>query len=97
VRHTFDRATAEAGIQDFHFHDLRHTFASWLAMKSIPINTIGELLDRTNPTQTLRYAHLSPTYLVSAVRVLDGVSDQASPEGSETTDLSNPQNIPCAR
>jgi len=77
VRHAFDRATAKAGIQDFTFHDLRHTFASWLAMKSIPLGTIGELLGHKNPAQTLRYAHLSPTYLCSAVRVLDGVSDQA--------------------
>ncbi len=73
VRHGFDRATAKAWIQDFTFHDLRHTFASWHAMKSIPLGTIGELLGHTNPAQTLRYAHLSPTYLTSAVRVLDPV------------------------
>ena len=47
-----------------------------------PIGTIGTLLGHTNPSQTLRYAHLSPTHLTTAVRVLD-------PKKSETTDLLN--------
>ena len=34
VRKSFDRATAKAGLEDFHFHHLRHSFASALAMKT---------------------------------------------------------------
>lgn len=34
VRHPFDRACEVAGLTDFHFHDLRHTFASWLMMRA---------------------------------------------------------------
>jgi integrase len=71
VRHAFDRACEAAGLADFHFHDLRHTFASWLLMKGIPLATVSTLLGHTSPTMTLRYAHLSPKHLISAVRILD--------------------------
>jgi integrase len=71
VRHAFNRACTASGLVDFHFHDLRHTFASWLVMKGIPIATVSNLLGHSSPTMTLRYAHLSPKHLTSAVRVLD--------------------------
>lgn len=82
MSHAFDRACERAGLTDFHFHDCRHTFASWLAMKGVPLATIGILLGHSFPTMTLRYAHLSPTYLTSAVRVLDSESKQAPLEGN---------------
>ena len=74
IRHAFDRACATAGIADFTLHDLRHTFASWLVMKGVPLATVSSLMGHTSFTMTLRYAHLSPKHLTSAVRVLDAVS-----------------------
>jgi len=74
VRHAFDRACGAAGLTDFHFHDLRNTFASWLMMRGVPLATVSNLLGHTSPTMTLRYAHLSPKHLTSAVRVLDFTS-----------------------
>ncbi len=35
VWYTFERACESAGLTDFHFHDLRHTFASWLIMRRV--------------------------------------------------------------
>jgi integrase len=82
VRHAFDRACEGAGMIDFHFHDLRHTFASWLVMKGVPLATVSMLLGHTSPTMTLRYAHLSPKHLTSAVRVLDyQKEEQEEPRG----------------
>jgi len=79
VRHGFDRACERVGLTDFHFHDRRHSFASWLCMKGVPLATIGILLGHSSPTMTLRYAHLSPKHLTSAVRVLDH-QDASAPE-----------------
>jgi len=77
VRHAFERACAGAGLTDFHFHDLRHTYASWLTMRGIPFATVSTLLGHTSPTMTLRYTHLPPKHLRSAVGVLDPRSDKS--------------------
>jgi integrase len=64
------RACEMATIKNFHWHDLRHTFASRLAMAGVPIREIAELMGHTELQTTLRYAHLSPGYLADAVERL---------------------------
>ena len=46
-------------------------------MRGVPLATVSNLLGHTSPTMTLRYAHLSPKHLTSAVRVLDPHSDSS--------------------
>ncbi|HBP90923.1 MAG TPA: tyrosine-type recombinase/integrase [Nitrospirales bacterium] len=72
TRKRFEWACKQAKIPDFHFHDLRHTFASWLVMRRTPIVTVGELLGHKSLAMTMRYAHLSPAHKAEAVRSLDG-------------------------
>jgi len=69
----FLRACRRAGIADFRLHDLRHTAASWLRMKGADIHTVASLLGHKDLRMAARYQHLSPDYLQSAVRGLDGV------------------------
>lgn len=71
VRKSFASALKKAGIMDFHFHDLRHTFASQLVMSGIDITTVKDLLGHKSLTMTLRYAHLAPSHKVKAVEILD--------------------------
>lgn len=61
------------GIEDFHFHDLRHTFASHLVMAGIDLTTVKELLGHRTLTMTLRYSHLAPAHKVKALDVLEKV------------------------
>jgi len=55
------------------FHDLRHTFASHLAMKGVDLRTIMELMGHKSLKMVLRYSHLSSDHLKQAVARLDGV------------------------
>ncbi len=57
----------DAKLIDFRFKDLRHTFASWLAMDGADLNTIRELMCHTDIKTTLIYAHLSPDHKAEAV------------------------------
>lgn len=50
------------GIENFRFHDLRHTCASYLAMNNVNMATIAEILGHKDFKITKRYAHLSPGY-----------------------------------
>jgi len=79
MKKDYDEAVKKAGLEDFTFHDLRHTFASNLAMAGIELNDIRDLLGHKSIAMTLRYAHLSPAHKSHAVTILDSVLTQISP------------------
>ncbi len=68
----FARLCRKVGILDFHFHDLRHTAASWARMKGADIHTVAQLLGHKDLRMAARYQHLSPGFLAEAVGRLDG-------------------------
>lgn len=70
VKKSWDSVLKSAGISAFRWHDLRHTFASKLAMKGVPLNTIRDLLGHADLKMTLRYAHLAPDTKAAAVELL---------------------------
>jgi len=66
-RHWFEDAVEAAELDDFHWHDLRHTFASRLAMAGVGIRAIQQLLGHKSLAMTVRYSHLSPDFQQEAV------------------------------
>jgi integrase len=71
ARKGFLAACAKVGIEDFHFHDLRHTCAAWLVSAGVPLSEVRDLLGHSTITMTERYAHLAPERVRCAVAVLD--------------------------
>ncbi len=71
IKKSFAAALKKSHILDFHFHDLRHTFASRLVMGGVDLTTVKELLGHKSITMTLRYSHLAASHIQNAVKVLD--------------------------
>lgn len=67
----FKRACKAAKITDFHFHDLRHTAASYLAMNGATHSEIAEVLGHKTLNMVKRYAHLSKTHTANVVAAMN--------------------------
>ena len=65
------RAARRAGLPNNGPHMLRHTFCSHLAMRGAPARSIQELAGHANLTTTMRYMHLTPAAVDSAIRLLE--------------------------
>ncbi|MGH9685307.1 MAG: tyrosine-type recombinase/integrase [Candidatus Acidiferrales bacterium] len=71
-RRWLENALRSAGISDFHWHDLRHTFASRLVMAGVDIRTVQVLLGHASIVMTMRYSHLSPDHRQAAAEKIGG-------------------------
>ena len=67
-------ALETAGISDFRWHDLRHTWASWLVQSGVPLAALQEMGGWESIKMVQKYAHLSPEYLQQHAAILDGFS-----------------------
>jgi integrase len=76
IKSAFRSACKRAGIVDFKFHDLRHTFASQMVMKGASLKEVQEILG--HKTMTMRYAHLSQEHKKKAVNLLNGLTASKS-------------------
>ncbi|MER0215655.1 MAG: site-specific integrase [Nitrosomonas sp.] len=67
------KALRRAGIEDFRWHDLRHTWASWLTQKGVPLNVIQEMGAWESTEMVKRYAHLAPEQFRKHAMVVDEI------------------------
>jgi integrase len=61
------RALREGGIEDFRFHDLRHSAASYLAMNGASLQEIGVILGHKTLSMARRYAHLGESHVTNVL------------------------------
>jgi integrase len=74
LRKAYENAVGTAKLDDVNFHTLRHTFASWAVMRGVSLKELQELLGHSSLAMTMRYAHLAPERLRSAVARLEGLT-----------------------
>lgn len=70
-RRWLETAAKKAGVRNFHWHDLRHTFASRMVMRGVDIRTVQELLGHKSIVMTMRYAHLAKDHRHAAVQKMN--------------------------
>ena len=80
-------ALKRAGIDDFRFHDLRHTWASWLIQAGVPLSALQEMGGWESIEMVQRYAHLAPNHLTEHARQIDAIF------GSRVPNLSHVENL----
>lgn len=81
LNNTFNRAVKRLGFNDgvedarlkVVFHTLRHTFASWLVQKGVPLYTVADLMGHSTITMTKRYAKLANDDRRAAIAKLQGL------------------------
>ena len=71
LKDAFERAVEKAGIENLHFHDLRHTFATRLVQSGVDIYRVQKLLGHRSIKMTERYSHHYPESLRESIRALD--------------------------
>jgi integrase len=85
VSRVFLPALKAAGIKNFRWHDLRHTFASRLVMAGVDLRTVQELMGHQSYEMTLRYSHLAPAHTMAAVQRLCGPTAAVDSDATGTT------------
>ena len=71
IKRSFHTVLRQAGIENFRFHDLRHTVATRLVEKGIDLVVVKEILGHSKIETTMRYAHAVPERKLQAINVLN--------------------------
>ncbi len=65
------RALKRANIEDFRWHDLRHTWASWLVQEGVPLYALQEMGGWKTASMVRKYAHLGPAHNLRYAQTID--------------------------
>jgi integrase len=80
VKKSFSAACRKAGITDFRFHDLRHTFGTRLADAGVDVVKIKELMGHASIVTTMRYIHATDQGKRGAIVVLSEYRQRHCPK-----------------
>ena len=67
----WSRARVAAGFSHVRWHDLRHSYASWLMQSGVNARAIQDLMGHASLGMVQRYSHLAPQHLVDAVATME--------------------------
>ncbi|RLB83091.1 MAG: hypothetical protein DRH17_03290 [Deltaproteobacteria bacterium] len=81
IRTSFTRVLRKAYIEDFKFHDLRHTFASHFIMRGGKLKTLKKILGHKTLQMTMRYAHLSNEFAKEEIECMNGLTGSECHKG----------------
>jgi len=84
VTKPFENALKKAGIDNFRFHDLRHTFASHFVMSGGDLLSLKEILGHSDIRMAQRYSHLRPEYKKEKLNNLDKVFSESTHKSPTT-------------
>ena len=88
IKDSFNNSCEKAGLEDFRFHDLRHTAASLFASGGCDIITLQNLLDHKTLAMTQRYAHLMPDKHEKTRKIMQGFWDRTRDTFYDTVGIS---------
>ena len=88
IRKSFKTACSRAGIRDFRWHDLRHTFASWAVQSGTDLYPLSRILGHSTLQMSARYGHLATEQLHKAVQevatsMATSASDSDEPQATD--------------
>lgn len=88
--HAWHAALQRAAVHDFHFHDLRHSFASYMAMSGATLAEIAEVLGHKSLSMTRRYAHFTASHM-------RGIVERMAQQCLQEAPLDHVQSLPLAQ
>lgn len=83
------RTLERAGISNFRWHDIRHTWASWLVQRGVPLVALKEMGGWERLDMVMRYAHLATDHLIAHAEVLDDLENFGHKLGTKQKDSLN--------
>jgi integrase len=90
IKTAYNNAVEAAKLDDVTFNTLRHTFASWAVMRGVTLKELQELLGHSSLAMTMRYAHLAPEHLRTAVTRLEGLTSTEPTKDSAQASAQEP-------
>jgi len=85
----FGKALRAAKIEDFHWHDFRHTFSTYMEECGVSSERRGEIMGHSNRTMTGTYTHISVDSLLKDVRKLDAYLAKNVPSGEFSVNIAH--------